>query len=152
MGLDRPLPQQFLSYVGDVLSGELGRSVSTNREVISDLARVFPATLEMATIGIIIGVFIGVPMGVLAASRQGSWVDHIIRMLALSGYAVPAFWLGLVGLALFFANLGWVAGPGCMNVYFEGLIEPLTGCDVRVCLKGRASTLPKLQKLYPRFS
>ncbi len=127
MGLDRPLPLQFLSYVGEVLTGDLGRSVSTNREVISDLARVFPATLEMATIGIIIGVFIGVPMGVFAASHQGSWVDHIIRMLALSGYAVPAFWLGLVGLALFYANLGWVAGPGRMDVYFEGLIEPVTG-------------------------
>ncbi len=127
MGLDRPLIMQFLSYVGEVLSGDLGRSVSTNREVISDLARVFPATLEMATIGIIIGVFIGVPMGVFAANHQGNWVDHVIRMLALSGYAVPAFWLGLVGLALFYANLGWVAGPGRMDVYFEGLIEPVSG-------------------------
>ena len=127
MGLDRPLVLQFFAYVGDVLSGDLGRSVSTNREVISDLARVFPATLEMATIGIFIGVLIGVPMGVFAASHQGSCVDHIIRMLALSGYAVPAFWLGLVGLALFYANLGWVAGPGRMDVYFEGLIEPVSG-------------------------
>jgi peptide/nickel transport system permease protein len=127
MGLDRPLPVQFFAYVADVLSGELGRSVSTNREVISDLIRVFPATLEMATLGILIGVLIGVPMGVIAASEQGSWIDHVIRVLALSGYAVPAFWLGLVGLALFYANLGWVAGPGRIDVYFDGLIEPITG-------------------------
>ena len=127
MGLDQPLVLQFFAYVGDVLQGELGRSVSTNREVASDLARVFPATLEMATVGIIIGVLFGLPMGVVAASRQGSWIDQLIRVLALSGYAVPAFWLGLVGLALFYANLGWVAGPGRIDVYYDGLIEPVTG-------------------------
>jgi peptide/nickel transport system permease protein len=127
MGLDRTLAMQFVSYVGDVFSGELGRSVSTNRDVVSDLLRVFPATLEMATVGIVIGVLLGVPMGVVAASEQGSWVDHVIRVLALSGYAVPAFWLGLVGLALFYANLGWVAGPGRIDVFYDGLIEPVTG-------------------------
>lgn len=127
MGLDRSLVVQFFAYVADVLQGDLGRSVSTNREVASDLVRVFPATLEMATIGIIIGVLIGVPMGVVAASRQGSWVDQLIRVLALSGYAVPAFWLGLVGLALFYANLGWVAGPGRIDIFYDGLIEPVTG-------------------------
>lgn len=127
MGLDRPLYVQFASYVSDVFNGDLGRSVSTNREVASDLARVFPATLEMATIGIVIGVLAGVPMGVYAAHAQGSWVDHSIRVLALSGYAIPAFWLGLVGLALFYANLGWVAGPGRIDIFYDGLIEPVTG-------------------------
>lgn len=127
MGLDRPLYVQFASYVSDVFNGDLGRSVSTNREVVSDLARVFPATLEMATIGIVIGVLTGVPMGVYAAHAQGSWVDHGIRVLALSGYAIPAFWLGLVGLALFYANLGWVAGPGRIDIFYDGLIEPITG-------------------------
>ncbi len=70
------------------------------------------ATLEMATIGIIIGVAVGVPMGVWAAARQGSWLDQIIRVAGLLGYAVPAFWLGLVGLAVFYARLKWVGGPG----------------------------------------
>jgi peptide/nickel transport system permease protein len=127
MGLDRPLVVQFFAYVGDVLTGDLGRSVSTNREVIGDLARVFPATLEMATVGIVIGVCLGVPMGVLAASKQGSWVDQLIRVVALSGYAVPAFWLGLVGLAVFYAHLDWVAGPGRVDIFYDGLIEPITG-------------------------
>jgi len=127
MGLDRPLFMQFVSYVGDVFQGDLGRSVSTNREVVSDLVRVFPATLEMATVGIIIGVLLGVPMGVFAAKEQGGWIDHTIRVIALSGYAIPAFWLGLVGLALFYANLGWVAGPGRIDVFYDGLIEPVTG-------------------------
>lgn len=127
MGLDRPLIIQFFDYVWDVMRGDFGRSVSTNRLVADDLARVFPATLEMATLGILIGVVLGVPMGVLAAAKQGSWVDQIIRVLALLGYSVPAFWLGLVGLAVFYAGLGWVAGPGRVDIFYEGLIEPVTG-------------------------
>ena len=103
---------QFVNYVGDVLPGDLGHSVSTGRPVADDLKRVFPATLEMATIGIIIGVLLGVPMGVYAASRQGSLVDQVIRVVGLLGYSVPAFWLGLVGLAVFYARLRWVGGPG----------------------------------------
>lgn len=127
MGLDRPIIVQFFSYVGDVLRGDLGRSVSTNRAVADDLLRVFPATLEMATIGIIIGVTLGVPMGVTAAARQGTWVDQVIRVVALLGYSVPAFWLGLVGLVLFYATLGWVGAPGRIDVFFDGVVDPVTG-------------------------
>ncbi|WBU61629.1 ABC transporter permease [Paracoccus albus] len=127
MGLDRPMIVQFFDYVGDVFRGELGRSISTNRPVAQDLATVFPATLEMATLGILIGVGLGVPLGVWAASRQGTWVDQLIRVFALLGYSVPAFWLGLVGLALFYAGLGWVAGPGRVDIFYEGLVEPVTG-------------------------
>jgi peptide/nickel transport system permease protein len=127
MGLDRSLAAQFADYVGDVLRGDLGVSVSTGRPVAEDLARVFPATLEMATIGIVIGVLLGVPMGVLAAAWQGSWVDQVIRVFALLGYSVPAFWLGLVGLALFYAGLGWVAGPGRIDVFYDGLVDQVTG-------------------------
>jgi peptide/nickel transport system permease protein len=127
MGLDRSLGVQFVDYVGDVLQGDLGRSVSTNNPVAQDLARVFPATLEMATIGIIIGVLMGVPMGVFAAIWQGSWADQIIRVLALLGYSVPAFWLGLVGLAVFYAELGWVGGPGRIDVFYDGQVDQVTG-------------------------
>lgn len=127
MGLDRPVIVQFASYVGDVLTGDLGRSISTGRPVAEDLARVFPATLEMATIGILIGVGLGVPMGVLAAARQGSWTDQAIRVLGLVGYSVPAFWLGLVGLALFYAQLRWVGGPGRIDVFYDGLVPGVTG-------------------------
>lgn len=127
MGLDQPLPIQFVRYVGDVLTGDLGTSVSTNRPVAQDLARVFPATLEMATLGIIIGVLLGVPMGVIAAARQGSLVDQAIRVIGLLGYAVPAFWLGLVGLAVFYARLQWVGGPGRVDIFYDGLVDPVTG-------------------------
>jgi len=127
MGLDRALPVQFIDYVGNVLAGDLGRSVSTNRLVSTDLLRVFPATLEMATLGILIGVLLGVPMGVLAAVHQGRPSDQLIRVFALLGYAVPAFWLGLVGLAVFYAGLGWAAGPGRIDVFLDGLVTPVTG-------------------------
>ena len=127
MGLDRPLVVQFISYVRDVLSGNLGMSVTTQRPVISDLIRVFPATLEMATIGIIIGVALGVPMGVIAASRQGSLTDQAIRVLGLLGYSVPAFWLGLIGLLLFYARLQWVGGPGRLDIFYDGLVPTVTG-------------------------
>jgi len=127
MGLDRPLVVQFFSYVGNVLGGDLGQSVSTNRPVAADLVRVFPATLELATLGIIIGVLLGVPMGVAAAVYQGRAADQIIRVLALLGYSVPAFWLGLVGLAVFYAGLGWVAGPGRIAIFYDGIVPPVTG-------------------------
>ncbi len=127
MGLDQPLVIQFFTYVLDVFRGDLGNSASTGRLVIEDLKRVFPATLEMATIGIIIGVVLGVPMGVLSAANEGKWVDQIFRVLGLVGYSVPAFWLGLVGLALFYGHLGWVAGPGRIGIFYEGIVEPVTG-------------------------
>lgn len=126
MGLDQPLALQFVHYVGAVLQGDLGRAISTNRPVAEDLARVFPATLEMATLGIVIGVLLGVPAGVWAATRRGEWIDQVMRVFALLGYAVPAFWLGLVGLAIFYARLGWVAGPGRLDFFFDGLVPPVT--------------------------
>ena len=127
MGLDQPIYVQFFNYVGNVLTGNFGQSVSTGRPVLADISRFFPATLEMATLGILIGVAMGVPLGVIAASRQGSWVDQIIRVIGLLGYSVPAFWLGLVGLALFYARLKWVGGPGRLDIFYDGLVTPVTG-------------------------
>lgn len=127
MGLDDPLIVQFARYVGAVVQGDLGNSISTGRAVVDDLARVFPATLEMATIGILIGVVLGVPMGVWAAARQGSWLDQVIRVVGLAGYAIPAFWLGLVGLVLFYAKLRWVGGPGRIDLFLDGMVPVRTG-------------------------
>lgn len=126
MGLDQSLIVQFFDYVWSVMQGDLGRSISTNRPVAQDLLRVFPATLEMATLGILMGTLMGVPLGVWAATRQGDWIDQVIRVFALLGYSVPAFWLGLVGLAVFYAGLGWVAGPGRVDIFYEGLVPPVT--------------------------
>jgi peptide/nickel transport system permease protein len=127
MGLDKPLYVQFVNYVAAILQGEFGQSVSTGRPVLDDLKRVFPATLEMATIGIIIGMVLGIPMGVYAASHRGTMRDQLIRVIGLFGYAVPAFWLGLVGLAVFYARLKWVGGPGRVDIFYDGLVTPVTG-------------------------
>jgi peptide/nickel transport system permease protein len=127
LGLHLPLWQQFLIYVGDVLCGDFGRSVLTASPVLEDILRVFPATLELATVATLLGVLLGIPMGVLAAVHQGRWIDHAIRLIGLIGYSVPVFWLGLVGLLVFYAKLDLVAGPGRLDVFYDGLIEPVTG-------------------------
>src|SRR3569623_589506 len=108
LGLDQPVYVQYLIYLRRLLTGDFGVSVLTSRPVLEDLLRVFPATFELSTIAIIIGVAIGVPAGVVAAARKGRWIDHLIRVVGLFGYSVPVFWLGLVGLLIFYGKLGWV--------------------------------------------
>ncbi|GEO80697.1 ABC transporter permease [Pararhodospirillum oryzae] len=127
LGLDLPLWRQFLAYLGAVARGDLGMSVLTGRPVLEDVARVFPATLELATLATVLGVGLGVPAGVVAAARRGTWIDHGLRVVGLLGYSVPVFWLGLMGLLLFYARLDWVPGPGRLDVLYEGLVEPRTG-------------------------
>ncbi len=127
LGLHLPLWQQFLIYVGNVVQGDFGDSVLTARPVLEDIRRVFPATLELATVATVIGVILGIPMGVAAAVWQGRWIDHVIRVIGLIGFSVPVFWLGLVGLLLFYGTLDWVAGPGRLDIYFEDLVETVTG-------------------------
>jgi peptide/nickel transport system permease protein len=127
LGLDRPLIYQYAVYVKRILTGDFGVSVLTSQPVISDLLRVFPATFELATIATIIGVLIGVPAGVLAGARKGRLPDHVVRVLGLFGYSVPVFWLGLVGLFVFYGKLGWVSGTGRLDVFYEDIVTPLTG-------------------------
>ena len=126
MGLNQPLPRQFLLYVSKVVQGDLGVSLLTSRPVLDDIARTFPATLELASAGILIGVLLGVPLGVWAAVRRGRFADQLVRVMGLIGYSVPIFWLGLMGLVLFYARLGWVAGPGRIDIAFEYSIVPVT--------------------------
>jgi peptide/nickel transport system permease protein len=127
MGLDLPLWQQFLIYVQKVLSGDFGRSVLTAQPVLSDIARVFPATLELATVATFLGVLFGVPMGVIAAVHQGRWPDQVIRLLGLIGYSVPIFWLGLVALLVFYAKLQLVPGPGRLDIFYDDQVPWVTG-------------------------
>jgi len=127
MGLDRPLWEQFWIYLSHVLRGDLGMSLRTSHPVLSDIASVFPATLELATAGTLIGIIFGVPAGVWAAVHQDRWQDHLVRFLGLFGYSVPIFWLGLMGLLLFYAELDWLPGPGRLDFGYEDMIEPVTG-------------------------
>lgn len=127
LGLDLPLYRQFYIYVVKVLQGDFGRSVSTSNLVIDDIARFFPATLELASVATLIGVSLGIPLGVIAAVKRDRWQDQLIRVAGLVGYSVPVFWLGLVGLLVFYVKLGWVAGPGRLDIGLEDVVTPVTG-------------------------
>lgn len=127
MGLDRPLIVQFGRYLADVVRGDFGTSRLTARPVVEDIARVFPATLELATLGTLIGVTIGVPLGVLAAVKRDTWIDQVARVVALVGYSMPIFWLGLVGLLVFYGMLGWVGGPGRVGIFYVDVVPSVTG-------------------------
>ncbi len=127
LGLDRSVPVQFLFYLRDMLHGDLGEALFTGHRVADDLAHVFPATVELASLAIVIGAGIGVPLGVVAAVWKGSWIDQLARVVGLLGFSSPAFWLGLLGLMLFYATLGWVGGPGRLDISFMDEVEPVTG-------------------------
>lgn len=127
MHLDQPLYLQFYYYLLSALSGDFGISVLTTNPVMDDIKRVFPATMELATVGTIIGAVFGVPFGVLAAVRRNSFIDQIVRVVGLVGYSVPVFWLAMVSLVIFYAKLNWVAYPGRIDIAFEYTFTPITG-------------------------
>jgi peptide/nickel transport system permease protein len=127
LGLNRPLYEQFAIYVWNVLQGDLGVSVLTANPVLDDIKRVFPATLELATVATLFGVLLGVPMGVLAGVYQGRWPDQVIRVVGLLGYSIPVFWLGLMGLLLFYATWDLVPGPGRLDFIYDDMVDPVTG-------------------------
>ena len=127
LGLNKPLYHQFYIYLSKIAQGDFGTSVLTSNPVMQDIRRTFPATIELATLGIIIGAGLGVPLGVWAAVRRGGVVDQIVRVMGLIGYSVPIFWLGLMGLVLFYARLGWVGGPGRMDITYEYTLTSVSG-------------------------
>lgn len=127
LNLDRPIPEQYWIYLKKILHGEFGTSLMTAHPVLSDLLRVFPATLELSVSALIFGVCLGIPLGVIAATNNGRWPDQIVRFGSLLGYSMPVFWLGLVGLLVFYAKLGWVEGPGRMDVAFDDIVPTVTG-------------------------
>jgi len=115
-GLDRPLPLQFVRYVSDLLHGNLGRSIQTGDAVADDLARYFPATMELVLLSMAFSVLAGVPVGMLAAVWRNSLFDHAMRMLAVSGVALPAFWAALILQLVFGVWLGWLPTSGQLSV------------------------------------
>lgn len=123
MGLDQPLYAQFATYLGNVAQLNFGQSHVTKNPVSSDLARVFPATLELATLATIIGAGLGIPLGIISAVRKGTWVDHLARIVGLLGHSTPIFWLGTIVILVFYAKFGLIPGSGRLDVYNEGLIE-----------------------------
>jgi len=115
-GLDRPLPEQFALYLGALLQGDLGESARSRRPVLEELKTYFPNTVVLATAAILVALATGIPLGILAALRQGSWLDLGVMVLALRGVSMPVFWFGLLAILIFSVELGWfpVAGKGTL--------------------------------------
>lgn len=110
-GLDRPIVLQYLTWLSNILRADLGRSVSSNREVTDILFERWPATMQLAVAAWIIGTFVGVPLGILSAITRASILDYLLRAFALSGQSLPAFWVGIVGIWIFAVSLGWLPVP-----------------------------------------
>lgn len=110
-GLDRPLWAQYVAYLCGLAQGDLGTSFVTSRPVTADLAAFFPATMELTTVAMLLAVALGVPLGVWGAVRQGAWVDHVTRVLAVAGVALPVFWVSLVLIYLCFYRWHLVPPP-----------------------------------------
>src|SRR4029078_6803124 len=125
MGLDRPLWQQFLSYVGDVLHGNLGISLITHRPVLDEFLTLFPATLELAFFAVLFAILIGLPAGVIAAVKRGSIFDHAVMGISLTGYSMTIFWWGLLLILTFSVELQWTPVSG--RISLEYFLDPITG-------------------------
>ncbi len=110
-GLDRPIHLQYLTWLGNILRGDLGRSVGSNRLVTDILRDRWPATMQLAVAAWVIGSFVGIPLGILSAMRRASLLDYLLRALALSGQSVPAFWIGIVGIWVFAVHMKWLPVP-----------------------------------------
>ena len=115
--LDRPLPEQYATYVVGLLHGDLGRSIRTRRSVADDLADSFPATLELSLAALGISLLIGIPAGIWSAIYRGRLPDVIVRVAALAGGSLPVFWLGLIVIGLFYYQLGWLPGGGRLDTF-----------------------------------
>jgi peptide/nickel transport system permease protein len=127
LGLDAPWPVQFERYVGRLAHGDWGISSSTGERVSDDLRRVFPATLELATLAMALCTLVGLPLAVLAAWQPRGVLDAVVRVVSLAGNSVPIYWLGLLTLYLFYAHWRWLAGPGRLDDAFEYTIDMHTG-------------------------
>jgi len=127
MGLDQPIPVKFLHYLYQLAHGDFGMSVLTKNPVATDIVRFFPATFELATAALLLAALIGIPLGVWAAVRQGTFTDQAIRVVCLAGHSVPVFMLSLISLLIFYSWLDLAPGPGRQDIIFDGMIDTVTG-------------------------
>ena len=118
LGLDQSLPVQFWNYIGDLVHGNLGLSLTTGQPVVNEIAGRLPASAELTLAGLILALVIALPLGIVAALRQGSWVDHLCRVVATAGVSLPVFFTGLLFVYAFYFLLGWAPAPlGRLDVF-----------------------------------
>jgi dipeptide transport system permease protein len=125
LGLDRPVAFQYLSYLGNLLHGDFGTSIVTKRPVLSEFFTLFPATLELSICAMIIAICLGVPAGVFAAVKRGTWFDQSVMGVALVGYSMPIFWWGLLLIIVFSGYLHWTPVSGRISLMY--FFKPVTG-------------------------
>jgi peptide/nickel transport system permease protein len=111
-GLDKSLPEQFVVYMGDLMTGDLGQSIVTTRPVLEEVLRYAPATLELVFVAMAIGIIVGMPLGMLSAVYKDGPIDHVTRIFSISGVALPAFWFGIILQLTFAVDLGWLPVSG----------------------------------------
>ena len=128
-GLDKPLPEQYIIYLGNLLQGDLGVSFKTKNPVASDLKNFLPATIELSIGSFIFAILVGLPLGILSAVKSGSFIDQFTRVFSLLGASMPPFWSGLLILFVFYNKLHWAPGPGRINSR-TGAPESVTGLFV----------------------
>ena len=136
MGLDRPVPVQYVVFLRDAVTGDLGDSIVSGRPVTTELLVRFPATLELTLAALVFAVAVGIPVGVLAAVRQYSWLDKVTSIIALTGVSMPIFWLAMVLVVIFTVNLGLLPFPGRVSVGVSNitglvLVDSLLTLNVR---------------------
>ncbi|WP_111498404.1 ABC transporter permease [Marinobacter bohaiensis] len=119
LGLDQPLPVQFVDYVGDLAQGDLGTAISTGQTVSAELATRLPASLELTLGALLLAFLIAVPLGVMAATRPNTWIDHLCRFLVTAGVSLPIFFTGLALMYVFYYLLGWAPAPmGRLDIFY----------------------------------
>src|SRR5450631_4845368 len=120
LGLDRPLPDQFAHYVNDLAHGNFGNSLSTGRPVATEISSRLPASAELTLLGLFLAIVIAVPLGIFAAVKQGSLIDHLCRIVATAGVSLPVFFTGLLLVYVFYFKLGWSPAPlGRIDVFYS---------------------------------
>ncbi|HET8790525.1 MAG TPA: ABC transporter permease subunit [Modicisalibacter sp.] len=125
LGFDRPLIVQYWDFLSSLLQGDLGTSLVTHTRVVDEFFSRFPATVELSLCALLIAVIIGLPAGVIAATRRGSWIDHSVMGVSLTGYSMPIFWWGLLVIMFFSSTLGWTPVSGRISyMYF---VDSVTG-------------------------
>ncbi len=118
-GLDKPVLVQYFLYMKSLLQFDLGTSIRTNQSVLSDLARCYPATIELAFFAIIIASILGILFGIISAVKRNSLIDQFVRAVSVVGVSIPAFWFALLMLYFFYYKLGWFPGTGRLSSYFS---------------------------------
>jgi dipeptide transport system permease protein len=124
-GFDRPAPIQYLSFLGGILQGDLGQSITTRTPVLREFLALFPATVELSLVAMLLALLVGLPAGIIAAVRRGSVFDHAVMGVSLTGFSMPIFWWGLLLIILFSGTLQWTPVSGRISLLY--FVEPVTG-------------------------